>query len=55
MFYYIPILVPNTAPTLGPVVGGKQSVSIYDRKTGGRRSILVPKFEAEDYILKSKQ
>lgn len=42
--------VPNMNPALGPVKGDKQSVSVYDRDLGNRRTIITTPDEADEFI-----
>ncbi len=47
--------VPNLNPALGPVQGDKQSVSVYDRNLGNRRTIVTTPEEADLFIDTRKQ
>ncbi len=42
--------VPNYNPALGPKTGNRQSVSVYDRDLGNRRTVITTADEAEEFI-----
>src|SRR5574344_249286 len=42
--------VPNYNPALGPQNGNRQSVSVYDRDLGNRRTVITTPDEAEEFI-----
>lgn len=47
--------VPNYNPALGPVSDGKQSVSVYDRALGNRRTVVTTPEEADAFIKVRKE
>lgn len=47
--------VPNLNPALGPVEGDKQTVCVYDRNLGNRRTIVTTPEEADLFISTRKQ
>lgn len=42
--------IPNVNPSLGPVKGEKQDVSVYDRDLGNRRIVTTTPEEADDFV-----
>ncbi|MGN0030700.1 MAG: hypothetical protein ACI37Q_01950 [Candidatus Gastranaerophilaceae bacterium] len=42
--------IPNVNPSLGPVKGEKQDVSVYDRDLGNRRTVTTTPEEADDFV-----
>lgn len=47
--------VPNCNPALGPKNGDRQSVSVYDRELGNRRTIITTPDEADEFIKDRKK
>lgn len=43
-------VIPNYNPSLGPVKGNQQGVSVYDRALGNRRTVITTPEEAEEFI-----
>lgn len=50
MCFFFSVPVPNTNPSLGPVQGNKQSISVYDSKLGNHRTIVATPEECENFI-----
>lgn len=42
--------VSNTNPSLGPVKGDQQSISVYDRNLGNRRTLISTPEEIDDFV-----
>ena len=47
-------VIPNYNPSLGPVKGNQQGVSVYDRALGNRRTVITTPEEAEEFIKRQK-
>lgn len=54
MCFFFSVPVQNTNPSLGPVQGNKQSISVYDSKLGNHRTLVATPEECEKFVKERK-
>ena len=50
MCFFFTVPLKNTNPSLGPVQGNKQSISVYDSKLGNHRTVVATPEECDKFI-----